>query len=147
MKKRFQRSNGQCLKRFTQIGLCKDLRWMLHQASTEIIFKVFIVLLIFAILLPESPLFKPYLERDSGVFHYIGWLITQGKIPYRDVWDHKPPVIFFINALGLLLAGGSRWGVWGLEAFFSDPFRRNQLNFVKKAFWIVPGFFWQPWPG
>ena len=140
MKKRFQRSNGQCLKRFTQIGLCKDLRWMLHQASTEIIFKVFIVLLIFAILLPESPLFKPYLERDSGVFHYIGWLITQGKIPYRDVWDHKPPVIFFINALGLLLAGGSRWGVWGLEAFFLILSGEISLILLKKHFGLFPGF-------
>jgi len=78
-----------------------NIHWASKGKSVESVFQIFIALLVFAILLPESPLYKLYLERDSGVFHYVGWLITQGKIPYRDVWDHKPPVIFFINALGL----------------------------------------------
>lgn len=56
-----------------------------------------------------------YTLRDSGVFLYIGWRILSGELPYRDVWDHKPPVIFYINALGLFLTEGSRWGVWLLE--------------------------------
>lgn len=57
-------------------------------------------------------------ERDSGVFLYIGQALLDGQIPYRDVWDHKPPLIYFINALGLMLNSNSFWGVWILEIIF-----------------------------
>jgi 4-amino-4-deoxy-L-arabinose transferase-like glycosyltransferase len=53
--------------------------------------------------------------RDSGVFLYIGSAILRGEVPYRDVWDHKGPLIYFIDALGLQLGGGSQWGVHLLE--------------------------------
>ncbi|GAP09395.1 4-amino-4-deoxy-L-arabinose transferase [Bellilinea caldifistulae] len=67
------------------------------------------------VLIPVCPINMQYTLRDSGVFLYIGWRILNGELPYRDVWDHKPPVIFYINALGLSLTEGSRWGVWLLE--------------------------------
>lgn len=53
--------------------------------------------------------------RDSGLFLYIGEKLLTGQIPYRDIWDHKGPVIYFIDALGLTLGGGSRWGLWAIE--------------------------------
>lgn len=53
--------------------------------------------------------------RDGGFFLYAGGQILEGKLPYRDFWDSKGPGIFYINALGLLLGGGSRWGVWFVE--------------------------------
>jgi hypothetical protein len=56
--------------------------------------------------------------RDNGVFLYGGQQILQGKIPYLDFWDHKGPLIHYINALGLLIGSGSRWGVWGVEFVF-----------------------------
>lgn len=52
--------------------------------------------------------------RDSGVFLHAGNEILQGRHPYTDFWDHKPPGIFLVNAAGLA-AGAGRWGVWGLE--------------------------------
>ncbi|MBN1438548.1 MAG: glycosyltransferase family 39 protein [Anaerolineales bacterium] len=66
-------------------------------------------------LLPSSPLFQRFPFRDSGAFLYTGWRMQEGEVPYRDVWDHKPPLIYFINAAGLTLGGGSAWGVWALE--------------------------------
>jgi len=59
-----------------------------------------------------------YPGRDSGIFLYIGALILKGKIPYRDVWENKGPLIFYLNALALWSSGGSRWGVWLLEFIF-----------------------------
>lgn len=53
--------------------------------------------------------------RDGGFFLYAGSQILDGKIPYQDFWDSKGPAIFYINALGLWLGGGSRWGVWAVE--------------------------------
>ncbi len=53
--------------------------------------------------------------RDGGFFLYAGGQILDGKIPYQDFWDSKGPAIFYINALGLWLGSGSRWGVWFVE--------------------------------
>jgi hypothetical protein len=56
--------------------------------------------------------------RDSGCYLYIGRLILRGELPYINAWDSKPPAIFYINALGLWLGRGTRWGVWLLELLF-----------------------------
>lgn len=54
-------------------------------------------------------------SRDSGFFLYAGGQILKGRLPYIDFWDSKGPGIFFVNALGLWLGHGSRWGVWLIE--------------------------------
>jgi hypothetical protein len=72
-----------------------------------------------ALLLTISLIALPNREspgRDAGVFLYGGQLLLDGKLPYRDLFDHKPPGIFIVNALGLLLSGGRGWGIWLLEA-------------------------------
>jgi len=75
---------------------------------------IFLFLLTALILNLANPLFdKP--SRDGGFFLYAGQQILNGKIPYLDFWDNKGPAIFYINALGLWLGSGSRWGVWSLE--------------------------------
>lgn len=75
---------------------------------------VFLFLLTALALDLANPFFdKP--ARDGGFFLYAGQQIVDGKLPYRDVWDSKGPGIFYVNALGLLLGNGSRWGVWLVE--------------------------------
>jgi 4-amino-4-deoxy-L-arabinose transferase-like glycosyltransferase len=36
---------------------------------------------------------------DVGTYAYIGDMILKGQIPYRDIWDNKPPLIYYLNAL------------------------------------------------
>lgn len=81
----------------------------------KIITAIWIGLLAAGIL--SNPMFS-YPGRDGGIFLYIGSLILKGKIPYLDVWENKGPLVFYINALGLFLSNGSRWGVWFLELLF-----------------------------
>src|SRR5215213_5126631 len=69
-------------------------------------------------LIPSNPNNMTLPSRDSGVFLYIGWRFLNGDIPYRDVWDHKPPLIYFVDALGLILTPDSLWGVWILQFLF-----------------------------
>ena len=69
-------------------------------------------------LIPNNPNNMTLPSRDSGVFLYVGWRLLRGDIPYRDVWDHKPPLIYFIDALGLTLTPNSLWGVWLLQGSF-----------------------------
>lgn len=57
-------------------------------------------------------------SRDSGVFLYMAWRLLNGDVPYQDVWDHKPPLIYFVDALGLAMTPNSLWGVWFLQLIF-----------------------------
>lgn len=80
----------------------------------------------------------PFVARDSGVFLYIGWRILNGEIPYRDVWDHKGPVIYYLDALGLWLSPNNTWGVWGIEFLFL--FAAGLISFIvlQKIFGPFP---------
>ena len=42
---------------------------------------------------------------DEHYFLNEGWSVLKGQIPYRDFQEFKPPVIFFVNALGIQLFG------------------------------------------
>jgi hypothetical protein len=69
-------------------------------------------------LFPSNPGNMTLPSRDSGVFLYVGWRVLSGDVPYRDVWDHKPPLVYFVDALGISLSPGSLWGIWILEIVF-----------------------------
>lgn len=74
----------------------------------------FIVVGIVSLLL--SVIYSPPLDiyfDDKEIFKYSGFLIGKGEVPYKDFFDHKPPLIFFINYLGLLLGD---WGLWIIDA-------------------------------
>ena len=58
------------------------------------------------------------LGTDSGLFAYAGQRILDGAVLYQDVWDTKPPGVFYINALALALGGGGPWAVWGFETLW-----------------------------
>ncbi|MDP9280909.1 MAG: glycosyltransferase family 39 protein [Chloroflexota bacterium] len=66
-------------------------------------------LLSVAVLVPNHPAGRDPSE-DSGVFFYAAQRLLDGGAPYRDIWDHKPPGVYFVDAVGLALAG--RLGVW-----------------------------------
>lgn len=66
----------------------------------------------------ESNIFSQRIPAfvDSDVFRYIGWSMTQGKIPYLDLFDHKGLLIYFINYLGAIISPIQ--GVWLIEIIF-----------------------------
>lgn len=49
--------------------------------------------------------FKQITDSDPGLFEAFGYHILQGKILYADFWDHKPPLVFFLNFLFLKIFG------------------------------------------
>src|SRR5207247_1096516 len=51
--------------------------------------------------------------EDAGVFFYAAQRLLDGGAPYRDIWDHKPPGVYFVDAVGIALAG--RTGVWFVQ--------------------------------
>lgn len=49
-------------------------------------------------------------DYDQAIYQYIGHLITEGKMPYVDAFDHKGPLLYLIYALGCLI--NMKWGPW-----------------------------------
>ena len=47
---------------------------------------------------------------DGAVFALIGDALMDDRLPYRDLFDHKPPGIYLLNAGSGLLFGA--WGPW-----------------------------------
>jgi hypothetical protein len=47
---------------------------------------------------------------DGAVFALIGDVVAHGGMPYRDVWDHKPPGVYLANGLmGVILPDIGAW--------------------------------------
>lgn len=106
---------------------------------------IFLVLYALILLLWYSYTTSPLYNRigfDSEIFKIIGIGILEGKVPYRDLFDHKGPVIFFINALGQLISPG-RAGLFllqtvSLSCAFALMYKISRLfSSVKKSVVVV----------
>ena len=86
-----------------------------HKRLAGVLVGCFLFGLIFVICM-QSPM-NPFLVElpgvDSGVFHYVASVMQKGGLPYRDTFDHKGPLLYFINYLGLYINYYS--GAWLLE--------------------------------
>lgn len=64
----------------------------------------------------SNPLSHVPNEHDSSMFLYFGKAMKEGMIPYKDIFDHKGPVLFFIEYVGTLLGNGNNnMGIWIIE--------------------------------
>lgn len=59
-----------------------------------------------------SPFFKILYFTDSATYQIMGQGILEGKLPYRDLFEHKGIAFFFLEALIMLLKS------WGLNGLF-----------------------------
>ena len=75
---------------------------------------VVLVLAIFLVRIQVSPWYVG-MGDDSGLFAYAGKLITEGALLYQDIWDTKPPGVFYLNALAISLGGSTPWSIWWFE--------------------------------
>lgn len=72
----------------------------------EILYKAIPVLLLLAFTwVRASSMFGRITDPDPGLFETFAYHMQQGKILYADIWDHKPPMIFYLNLGFLQLLG------------------------------------------
>jgi hypothetical protein len=52
------------------------------------------------------------LGRDQGLFYYVGheWL-KRGALPYKDLFEQKPPFIYALHALLVATTGENAWAI------------------------------------
>jgi len=55
---------------------------------------------------------------DQGLFACFGRWIPQGWLPYRDMWDIKPPGLLYTYALAFRLFGCSVTAMWWFEGLW-----------------------------
>ena len=72
-----------------------------------------------------SPLYKDY-QDDSAIFITVGKVLKDGKVLYKDIFDHKGPVFFFIEYIGQIIYSG-RFGMFILQ-IISMTFSLFMLN-------------------
>ncbi|WP_163273378.1 glycosyltransferase family 39 protein [Dysgonomonas sp. 511] len=65
-----------------------------------------------------SPLYLFNEWGDPHIYFSIGKGIVNGKVLYKDLFDHKGPLIFFIYGLGYLTSSSSFTGIYILESLF-----------------------------
>ena len=69
-----------------------------------------------------SPLYPFNPWDDVNVFFVLGRSIRHGLVPYRDLFDHKGPLLHFIFALAALISDKSFIGVWIIECAAASAF-------------------------
>ncbi|MBO4680903.1 MAG: hypothetical protein J5623_03290 [Clostridiales bacterium] len=82
--------------------------------SMLVIFALLVVAFVISLLSPVNVFLREGMNyTDQSVFQYIARIIEHGGVPYRDVFDHKGPLIYFINLLGIKI--NYEYGIWWVE--------------------------------
>ncbi|MBP5491319.1 MAG: glycosyltransferase family 39 protein [Clostridiales bacterium] len=80
-----------------------------------------VILILTFCLSPYSPFYRYCFSSDEVCYKTISMGILHGKLPYRDLFDHKGPLTYFLFAFGFLISGGANWGAF-LVCYLLDAF-------------------------
>lgn len=84
---------------------------------------------------------NPYYGYDSAVFMVVGKGWSNGFVPYRDLFDHKGPFLYLMNALGFTINDG-KLGVLIIQTIFMTAtlfliYKIGRLYLKKVCAWII----------
>ena len=98
---------------------------------------IYISVIFIVVLLMRFNTFVSLPDRDASIFAYTGSLILDGGLPYLNSWDHKPPLIYLLNA-GIFKMFGKGFSqiaifefIWIIISVIC--FYKLALNFFKKS--------------
>lgn len=92
----------------------------------------FITLFLFSV--STSPLYNDFYMDDSAIFISTAESVLNGNVLYRDIFDHKGPVLFFIQILGQIIFEG-KIGIFIIQVislFIALIFINKTLNLINK---------------
>jgi hypothetical protein len=78
-----------------------------------------------------SPLYPLNPWNDANCFFTLGRGITHGLVPYRDLYEQKGPLLYFIYALAALISDKSFTGAWLIECIAASLFAVFSWKTVK----------------
>ena len=113
----------------------------------ELIFLLSSALLTITFVSTCSPLYPFNPWDDANCFFTIGRGIVKGLTLYKDLFDHKGPLLYFIYAVAALISDKSFVGIWIIEclaasayAIYSWKIARLFVNPSKYSVFIMPLF-------
>lgn len=124
-----QKAKERCKKWYTQLDKVCETCWFPYS------FVILAALFLLFFSKSTSPLFT-FEGLDSAVFKSMGQAILKGKVLYYDIFDNKGPILYLINALGVLIAG--RFGIFLLQIVGLSV----ALLFMFKTARLFCGGFW-----
>ena len=96
-------------------------------------------LIVFLLLVFAIDSFVGWHGWDSSTYLYIGRGILEGEVPYLDRWDNKGPLLYLLNAAGLVI--DEIWGFWVIQGLFLIATSAFALLAFRKGFGTVPALF------
>ncbi len=98
------------------IRFIKEKIRMLPTANIQIYIGFFtFMLIVMCLFTSSSPLFAAKQGQDENIYYSIATGLANGLDLYKDMFDHKGPIFFFIYMLAYLVSPGSFIGVYLLE--------------------------------
>ncbi len=79
------------------------------------------------------------LGMDQPIFMYVAKGMLQGEVPYLHRWDHKGPLLYLLNAAGLII--DETWGMQGIQGFFLLSSVWISFAMLRKVFGLTPTLF------
>lgn len=79
-----------------------------------------------------SPIYAFNDGYDINCFMTIGRGMLEGKLPYKDLFDHKGPLVYLLYAFANLMSRESFIGVYFIEIFFAFLFLVNVYKICEE---------------
>ena len=91
----------------------------------------------------SSPLYPLNDWVDANTYHTLGRGMLHGKVPYRDLYEQKGPLLYLLHALAAAISGNSFFGVFIIEAAAAGAFLLITARMLRKEgrtalLWLVP---------
>ena len=93
----------------------KDLKDNSKLTRFEFAFLIIVAIVTITIVSACSPLYPFNPWEDTNCFFTLGRGIIHGLVPYRDLYEQKGPLLYFLYAFAALLSEKSFVGAWILE--------------------------------
>lgn len=74
-------------------------------------YQVFLLLIAYTLLVRFSYLFPQIIDWDESTFILIGQDVLDGNLPFTNLWDMKPPLIYWVFAAFISIFGKSIIGI------------------------------------
>jgi hypothetical protein len=105
------------------------------------IFLILLILVTYSLLVLNIYINKQIPIIDSAISQYVAKGMIDGKIPYKDIFDHKPPLIDVINFLGFTISSSAPWGIWLMEFISLTIAILISFYLLKNIFGVLPAIF------
>ncbi|MCL6096777.1 MAG: glycosyltransferase family 39 protein [Patescibacteria group bacterium] len=98
---------------------------------------------LFFFLLRLPSLFEPYWYGDEGIYQVLGIAMNQNKLLYKDIWDNKPPLLYFVYSI---FESDQFWVrlfslMVGLLTIIAFYFLTKKLFVKERVVWITTALF------